>query len=234
MGSPCPAPKPRRNWCVTPAPTRGLLRRKCRFVQAHGTGTAVGDPIEATALSDALCGDRKAGSPLPIGSVKTNLGHLETAAGVVGLIKGLLVLKHGQIPGSLHFTAPNEHIDLAALKLRVPTKLEPLPRTDDGPRIVGVNSFGFGGANAHVILAEAPVRTPAVAHGTCQVNVPGRWSSRHGPRPRCKAWRGVERVGGGSRQEQWHRASAAGAGLYSRRAPQSSRASVHHCREDYR
>lgn len=142
----------------------GIKPTQVGFVEAHGTGTAVGDPIEATALSNALCVDREAGSPLPIGSVKTNLGHLETAAGVVGLIKGVLVLKHGQIPGSLHFTAPNEHIDLNALKLRVPTKMEPFPKTD-GQRIVGVNSFGFGGANAHVIVAEAPAPAPA-AHAS--------------------------------------------------------------------
>ena len=94
-------------------------------------------------------------APLPIGSVKTNLGHLETAAGVAGLVKALLVLKHGQIPPSLHFRSPNPNIDLAALKLRVPSALEPFPQTN-GERIVGINSFGFGGANAHVLLAEAP------------------------------------------------------------------------------
>ncbi len=125
------------------------------YVEAHGTGTAVGDPIEATALANALCENRSSDSPLPIGSVKSNLGHLETAAGIVGLIKGMLILKHAQIPASLHFTTPNEHIDLDALKLRVPVKMEPFPKTE-GPRMVGVNSFGFGGGNAHVILAEAP------------------------------------------------------------------------------
>ncbi len=148
----------------------GIDPSEVGFVEAHGTGTAVGDPIEATALSEALCAHRSPDNPLPIGSVKTNLGHLETAAGVVGLVKALLVLKHGQIPPSLHFTKPNEHIDLKALKLRVPTTLEPFPKTK-GPRMVGVNSFGFGGANAHVIVAEAPAmpskshRDPAVERG---------------------------------------------------------------------
>lgn len=135
----------------------GIKPSQVGFVEAHGTGTAVGDPIEATALSVALCGDRPADHPLPIGSVKSNLGHLETAAGVVGLVKGLLVLKHGQIPASLHFETPSTHIDFPALKLRVPTKLEPFTPVG-GARIVGVNSFGFGGANAHVILTEAPAR----------------------------------------------------------------------------
>ena len=125
------------------------------FIEAHGTGTAVGDPIEAHALSEALCQDRPREAPLPIGSVKTNMGHLETAAGIAGLIKALLVLKHGRIPPSLHFQSPNPNIDLDALKLRVPTALEPFPKTS-AERIAGVNSFGFGGANAHVLLAEPP------------------------------------------------------------------------------
>jgi acyl transferase domain-containing protein len=131
----------------------GIDPAQIGYVEAHGTGTAVGDPIEATALAEALCETRTAA--LAMGSVKTNLGHLETAAGVVGLVKGLLVLKHRQIPASLHFDTPSEHIDFEALKLRVPTSLEAFPEIP-GPRLVGVNSFGFGGANSHVILQEAP------------------------------------------------------------------------------
>lgn len=150
-----PSPEAQARLVVDACADAGIDPEKIGYVEAHGTGTAVGDPIEATALSHALCGDRPADAPLPIGSVKSNLGHLETAAGVVGLIKGLLVLKHGQIPASLHFDTPSEHIDFAALKLRVPTAMEPFPKTD-GQRMVGVNSFGFGGANAHVILGEAP------------------------------------------------------------------------------
>src|SRR6201993_880256 len=99
------------------------------FVEAHGTGTAVGDPIEAHALSQALCRDRTEENPLLIGSVKTNLGHLETAAGLAGLMKAMLALKHRLIPASLHFETPNPNIDLAALKLRIPTTLEPFPET---------------------------------------------------------------------------------------------------------
>ena len=133
----------------------GVAPRDIGFVEAHGTGTAVGDPIEAHALAEALCQDRPSDMPLPIGSCKTNLGHLETAAGVAGLVKAALILKHRQIPPSLHFTKPNPHIDFAKLKLRVPTTLEAFPETS-GERLVGVNSFGFGGSNAHVILAEAP------------------------------------------------------------------------------
>src|ERR1700737_1548845 len=91
------------------------------FVEAHGTGTAVGDPIEAHALAAALCEDRSEETPLLIGSVKTNLGHLETAAGVAGLVKALLVPKHRRIPASLHFEQPNPNIAFTSIKLRVPT-----------------------------------------------------------------------------------------------------------------
>jgi acyl transferase domain-containing protein len=135
----------------------GIAPSRIGFVEAHGTGTAVGDPIEAHALAEALCADRPTASPLLIGSVKTNLGHLETAAGVAGLVKAVLVLKHGQVPANLHFATPNPNIDFKGLKLRVNSTLEPFPETD-GTRIVGVNSFGFGGANAHIIIEEAPPR----------------------------------------------------------------------------
>src|SRR6267154_1933388 len=135
----------------------GVSPAQIGFVEAHGTGTAVGDPIEAHALAEALCADRPVASPLLIGSVKTNLGHLETAAGVAGLVKAVLVLKHRQVPANLHFETPNPNIDFKGLKLRVNSTLEPFPETD-GTRIVGVNSFGFGGANAHIIIEEAPPR----------------------------------------------------------------------------
>jgi acyl transferase domain-containing protein/acyl carrier protein len=133
----------------------GIKPKQIGFVEAHGTGTAVGDPIEAQALAEALCADRSARAPLVIGSVKTNLGHLETAAGVAGLVKAMLVLKHGKIPANLHFEKANPNIDFKALKMRVNTELEPFPKTK-GERMAGVNSFGFGGSNAHVILAEPP------------------------------------------------------------------------------
>ncbi|HXM28168.1 MAG TPA: beta-ketoacyl synthase N-terminal-like domain-containing protein, partial [Chthoniobacterales bacterium] len=136
----------------------GIAPSQIGFVEAHGTGTAVGDPIEAHALAAALCEERSTEAPLLIGSVKTNLGHLETAAGVAGLVKALLVLKHGRIPPSLHFETPNPNIDFAALKLRVPVALEPFPDTGGGKRIAGVNSFGFGGANAHILLEEPSAR----------------------------------------------------------------------------
>jgi acyl transferase domain-containing protein/NADPH:quinone reductase-like Zn-dependent oxidoreductase/SAM-dependent methyltransferase/acyl carrier protein len=135
----------------------GIEPSQIGFVEAHGTGTAVGDPIEAHALAEALCANRPAESPLLIGSVKTNLGHLETAAGIAGLLKAVLVLKYSQVPASLHFRTPNPHIDFTALKLRVPTALEPFPASAD-PRVASVNSFGFGGANTHVVLTGPPTR----------------------------------------------------------------------------
>ncbi|MGH8046893.1 MAG: type I polyketide synthase, partial [Chthoniobacterales bacterium] len=136
----------------------GVAPSQIGFVEAHGTGTAVGDPIEAHALADALCQDRREDDPLAIGSIKTNVGHLETAAGIAGLLKAMLVLEHGKIPPSLHFKTPSPHIDFKALKLRIPTELESFPESEGAP-IAGVNSFGFGGANAHVILTEAPERS---------------------------------------------------------------------------
>ncbi|MCF6312710.1 MAG: SDR family NAD(P)-dependent oxidoreductase [Verrucomicrobiales bacterium] len=134
----------------------GVSPSSIGYVEAHGTGTAVGDPIEAHALAGALCEDRPADKPLPIGSVKSNLGHLETAAGVAGLIKAAMVVKRGLIPPSLHFKKPSEHIDFEKCKLRVPVEVEEFPDTNGGPRLVGINSFGFGGANAHIILEQPP------------------------------------------------------------------------------
>jgi acyl transferase domain-containing protein/NADPH:quinone reductase-like Zn-dependent oxidoreductase/SAM-dependent methyltransferase/acyl carrier protein len=152
-----PCPKAQARLVADACVDAGISPMQIGFVEAHGTGTAVGDPIEAHALAEALCGDRPVDAPLIIGSVKTNMGHLETAAGVAGLVKAVLVLKHGQIPANLHFETPNPNIDFEGLKLRVNTTLEPFPETD-GRRMVGVNSFGFGGANSHIILEEAPAR----------------------------------------------------------------------------
>ena len=123
------------------------------YVEAHGTGTSVGDPIEARSLGQALSGQRGPDEFCVLGSVKTNIGHLESAAGIAGLIKAALALKHHQIPPSLHFKEPNPNIPFEELKLRVPTELEPWPQTAHAAT-VGVNSFGFGGTNAHVLLTE--------------------------------------------------------------------------------
>jgi acyl transferase domain-containing protein/acyl carrier protein len=125
-----------------------------QYVEAHGTGTLLGDPIEVTALGAVMGIDRPAERPCAIGSVKTNIGHLEAAAGIAGLIKVALALKHREIPPNLHFTEPNPHIPFDRLPLRVQTTLAPWP-IESAPSLAGVSSFGFGGTNAHVVLREA-------------------------------------------------------------------------------
>ncbi|NMM01960.1 SDR family NAD(P)-dependent oxidoreductase [Paraburkholderia sp. RP-4-7] len=134
----------------------GVDPRSLAYVEAHGTGTAVGDPIEARALMDVASAGRPVDQPLLIGSVKTNVGHLETASGMAGLMKAILCLKHRAVPKTLHFETPNPAIDFIGGRLRVVDRLTPL---DSGaePLVIGVNSFGFGGTNAHIVLREAPV-----------------------------------------------------------------------------
>jgi acyl transferase domain-containing protein len=133
-----------------------------QYVEAHGTGTFLGDPMEAKALGVVLALDRLPGRPCALGSVKTNIGHTEAAAGVAGLIKVALALKHQEIPPSLHFQEPNPQIPFDELRLRVQTTLGPWP-AESSPALAGVSSFGFGGANAHVVLEEAP-RSNAEMH----------------------------------------------------------------------
>jgi acyl transferase domain-containing protein len=133
----------------------GISPEQIQYVEAHGTGTPVGDPIEANALGNAIGKNRPDGDYCTVGSVKSNIGHLESASGVAGLIKLALALKHRQIPPSLHFETPNPKIPFEELRLRVPTTLEPWPNVK-GPRFAGINSFGFGGTNAHIVVAEAP------------------------------------------------------------------------------
>jgi amino acid adenylation domain-containing protein len=127
------------------------------YVEAHGTGTPLGDPIELTALGAVLGEGRDPGRRCALGSVKTNIGHLEAAAGVAGLIKAALSLHHRTIPASLNFSHPNPHVDLDALPLRIAAGLEPWPASE-GPARAGVSAFGYGGTNAHLILEEAPRR----------------------------------------------------------------------------
>jgi len=124
-----------------------------QYVEAHGTGTPVGDPIEANTLGRVLGRSRPPGEYCLIGSVKTNIGHLEGAAGIAGLIKVALALFHQKIPPNLHFETPNPKIQFDELRVRVPTTLTPWPENHNGlPRLAGVNSFGFGGTNAHILL----------------------------------------------------------------------------------
>ncbi|GFN09689.1 hypothetical protein Smic_82450 [Streptomyces microflavus] len=136
----------------------GVAPSAVSYVEAHGTGTPLGDVTEAGALGTVFGPDRPA--PLRIGSVKTNFGHLEPAAGVLGLVKAALAVHHGVIPPSLHFRTPNPRIDFPAERLEVVTEAAAWPA---GPRFAGVSSFGYGGTNAHVALGEAPEGAPVQA-----------------------------------------------------------------------
>ena len=127
------------------------------YVEAHGTGTPVGDPIEATALGRVLGAGRTPDEACVIGSVKANIGHLESASGIAGLIKATLVAHHRLIPASLNCERPNPRIPFESLRLVVANRTRPLAARTDEPPIVGVNSFGFGGTNAHVVLQSPPL-----------------------------------------------------------------------------
>lgn len=131
----------------------GLSPDQLAYVEAHGTGTAAGDPVETSAIGRALGMGRK--KPLVIGSVKCNLGHMETASAMAGIMKSLLVLRERRVPPQIHLHHLNPAIDCKGLNLRVPLQMTPLGKMTDSP-LVGVNSFGFGGANGHVVLEAGP------------------------------------------------------------------------------
>ena len=133
----------------------GVSPGQVQYVETQGTGTRLGDAIEALALGRVLGEGRPAGSRCAIGSVKTNFGHLESAAGMASLIKTALAVQQGQLPPSLHFRTPNPDIPFEHLPLQVQQRLAPWPAADQ-PRLAGVSAFGFGGSNAHVVLEEAP------------------------------------------------------------------------------
>jgi acyl transferase domain-containing protein/acyl carrier protein len=145
------------------------------FVEAHGTATPLGDPIEVEALADTVGAARPDGALCYLGSAKANVGHLEAAAGVVGLIKATLVLQHGEIPPQVHFKRLNPHLALDGTCLRVAQTLQPWP-AGKLPRVAGVSSFGVGGTNAHVIVEEAPL-LPKAADESEAVTLPaaGSW-----------------------------------------------------------
>ncbi|MFJ1754071.1 SDR family NAD(P)-dependent oxidoreductase [Kitasatospora sp. NPDC088134] len=140
-----------------------------QYVELHGTGTPVGDPVEAAAVGAVYGAGRPADAPLLVGSAKANVGHLEGAAGIVGFLKTVLALAHRQLPATPHHTRPNPAIPLDRLGLRVPDTLRPWP-DPQRPLLAAVSSFGMGGANAHVLLAEAPA---APATSAVPAAVPG-------------------------------------------------------------
>ena len=133
----------------------GIRPEEVNYVEAHGTGTSLGDPIEVGALGTIF---NQRSQPLIIGSVKTNIGHLEAAAGIAGLIKVVLAMQHGEIPPNLHFHQPNPRINWDKLPIRIPTERTAWPT---GDRIAGISSFGFSGTNSHVVLEEAPKIEPS-------------------------------------------------------------------------
>ncbi|WRZ87654.1 type I polyketide synthase [Streptomyces sp. NBC_01007] len=153
----------------------GVDPAEVRYVEMHGTGTPVGDPIEAAALGRVLGGARGTDRPLAVGSVKTNVGHLEGAAGITGLLKVVLSIQHRALPASLNFESPNPAIPLEELNLRVPVATGPWPSGDEGPLVAGVSAWGMGGTNCHVVVGEwdgqtgqdtAPAAPDTAADGT--------------------------------------------------------------------
>ena len=174
-----------------PAAQAAVLRAACAdagvkpsevdYVETHGTGTLLGDPIEARALGAVYGRGRQPDAPLLAGAVKTNLGHLEAAAGVVGLIKTTLALQRGAIPANLHFETPNTHIPFDELRLKVVDEATEWSVTGR-PRRAGVSSFGFGGTNAHVVLEQGPeacaVEPPAAVPAVITLVVTGKNTDR--------------------------------------------------------
>jgi amino acid adenylation domain-containing protein len=142
----------------------GVEPSEIDYVEAHGTGTSLGDPIEARALSRSLGADKRRESPLLIGSVKTNIGHLEGAAGIAGVIKVILALQHERIPQHLHFDQPTPHIPWSDYRLNVTRLGHTWPRGEKR-RLGGVSSFGFSGTNGHVVIEEGPPPEIDARHG---------------------------------------------------------------------
>jgi len=157
------APNPAAQMAVLRAAysNAGVPPQEVDYVETHGTGTLLGDPIEARALGTVLGRGRPEQSPLLLGAVKSNLGHLEAAAGITGFIKAVMAVNRGSIPKNLHFRNPNPHIAFDQMRLKVVAEEQEWPSVQR-PRRAGVSSFGFGGTNAHVVIEQAPASVPAV------------------------------------------------------------------------
>ena len=140
----------------------GITANQLSFVESHGTGTILGDPIELSALSTSLCRDRNHDNPLYVGAVKTNIGHLEGAAGIAGLIKAIMAVQKGTIPPNLHLETPNPHFDWDRHPIVLPTQSIPWAKNDDNKYYAGVSSFGLSGTNAHIIIENAPEMEPRI------------------------------------------------------------------------
>jgi amino acid adenylation domain-containing protein len=148
----------------------GLEPADIDYVEAHGTGTELGDPVEVAALTRVFGGRQR---PLALGSVKSNIGHADAAAGVAGLIKTILALQHGILPPSLHFSEVNPHVDFTTASISVVGSAQAWPDHGDGrPRRAGVSAFGIGGTNVHVVLEQAPARVQPVSATAAQLVLP--------------------------------------------------------------
>jgi len=166
------APSPKAQELVLRSAYRnaGVDPRNVFYVEAHGSGTKVGDPIEASAIGAVFGDGRAMDRPLRVGSVKTNIGHLEAASGIAGFIKAVLVTKHGIVPPNLHFEQPNPEISFESLRIRVSTALEAMPEGER--RLAGVSSFGFGGTNCHVVVEGIAEKQMACASTNAHLLLP--------------------------------------------------------------
>ncbi|MEV0637557.1 beta-ketoacyl synthase N-terminal-like domain-containing protein [Streptomyces sp. NPDC050619] len=167
----------------------GVVPGQVQYVELHGTGTRAGDPVEAAALGAVFGGGRAPADALRVGSAKTNVGHLEGAAGLVGLLKTALCVRHRQLAPSLNFTTPHPDIPLTGLGLRMQTALTDWPRPD-GPPLAGVSSFGMGGANCHVVVTAPPAQAPPhpeTSRADVPLPVPWLLSARTTPALRAQA-----------------------------------------------
>ncbi|WP_225839537.1 type I polyketide synthase, partial [Streptomyces sp. NK08204] len=162
----------------------GVAPAQVQYVELHGTGTRVGDPVEARALGAVLGADRDPGTPLAVGSVKTNIGHLEGAAGVTGLLKLVLSIQHRSLPPSLNYRRPNPEIPLADLRLRVHTGSGATAWPDAGrPLLGGVSSFGMGGTNCHVVVGEWPAAAVGLSVAPAAADAPRTEPDPAAPEP---------------------------------------------------
>ncbi|MFX4293932.1 beta-ketoacyl synthase N-terminal-like domain-containing protein [Streptomyces bohaiensis] len=196
-----------------------------QYLEAHGTGTALGDPIEFGAVAGVLAVGREPGRELLMGSVKSNIGHLEAGAGVAGVIKVALAMHHGRVPPTLHLERPNPYLRLERHPVRIPTAVEPWPDTDGGERLAGVSSFGFGGTNAHAVLRAArpaaasptdravpdehpPFLVPLAAHSEAALReTAGEWASWLAAEGRDAEPAAVAATAAGRRDHPAHRAA---------------------------
>jgi thioester reductase-like protein len=146
----------------------GIRPQDVDYIEAHGTGTQVGDPIESEALGRVLGEGRADDNKCLMGSVKTNIGHLESGSGIAGMIKAALVLHHRMVPPNQNFKTPNPNIPFDSLRLEVVKELRPLPQPEDRLPVASVNSFGFGGTNAHVVMEAAPLPAGQTQLAECE------------------------------------------------------------------